>query len=184
MTKNLIETTEISLPDLATDIEVTTEKEIRRSRMLEVVRQYISDQEWNVEEREREDGGTNFMMNFRMKHGTQRVFMDVFGDGDRFAVFAYAPVNIPEESRTSVAVYTTLLNHSILIGKLEMDMDDGELRMAAAVDVEGSQLSTEMISSMENITIIGMDKNLGAILKIVYGNCTPQEAYAAYRADS
>jgi hypothetical protein len=182
MTQNQTETTELAIPELETSLEVLTETEIRRCKMREVVRQYLTNQEWRCDERERQDGGMSFICQFNMKNGNLRVFMDAFGDGDRFAVYCYSPVMIPEEYREAVAIYTVLVNNGIVLGKLEMDMEDGEVRMSTAVDVAGSELSLEMISVMENITIIAMDNHLASVLKIVYGGCTPQEALAAHEA--
>lgn len=170
----------VQVPQMQTDIEVMTEQQIRFNHMLEEVRKYHINQEWKYDENGRNDGGISFASQFKMSHGTQRFFMDVFGDGNRFAVFSYPCFEVPEEFWPAVAIYTTYVNYGRLIGKMELDMSDGEIRMSACVNVMDSHLSQDMISVMENLVIIDLDKHTPAIMKIIYGGLSPSAAYDYY----
>jgi hypothetical protein len=63
-------------------------------------------------------------------------------------------------------------------------MDEGTLRYSCAVAVEGSSLSCEMISLMENSAICGMDEHFPAIMAIVHGGKTAREAFDAMLAET
>jgi hypothetical protein len=63
-------------------------------------------------------------------------------------------------------------------------MENGDLRMTAAVDVEDSELSRKMINIMENIVILEMNRHMSSILAIIYGNLAAVDAYALYRNGS
>lgn len=178
---NDIETSEeYSLPVLhGNEVEVLPQNE-RLTNMLQTVRDYIAQEDWNCEERPRADGGVTFSLSFRMTNGTQRVIIEVQGDGDRFQIYAYAPILVREEHRVAVAVFSTYANYHMGVAHLEMDMRDGELRMLSSVDVEDSFLSMRMISLMENATIIQMDQCMGSILSIIYGGISPEQAFELF----
>jgi len=171
-------------PELDTDIKLPLQTDVRRNRMLETVRQYFIEEDWSAEELTRPDGGSCFAIQFQMPHGLLQVFIDVFGDGDRFAVHAYSSIQVPEQHRIQVAIYTAYANFNMLTSRLELDMENGDLRMTATVDVEDSELSRKMIHIMENIVIIEMNRHMSSILAIIYGNLTAVDAYALYRNGS
>ncbi|MGI9213976.1 MAG: hypothetical protein ACR2HF_16025 [Methylococcaceae bacterium] len=169
------------LPEMQTEYEVASDQKTSLQRMIDAVNDYINSTGWHPGEQiPRKDGGITFALQFNMDNGHLRVFMEVYGDGDRFAIYAYPVISIPEEHRLSVALYATYVNHAMLLGKLQLDMEDGELRMCNSIDVDSSFLSQNMLIVMERLTIMGMDNHMEFILGILYGGRSPEEAYKAY----
>lgn len=153
-------------------------------RLIDAVERYIDTQGWRKEQIDYEGGRIGFGLRFKMQHASYRVFFDVIPELDRFAVYCYSPVDIPEELRLHVAEFCARTNYRIYNGKLEIQMDEGTLRYSCAVTVEGSSLSPEMISLMENTAICGMDDHFPAIMTIVHGGKTAREAFYALFAET
>jgi hypothetical protein len=153
-------------------------------RLIDAVEHYIETQGWRKEKMDYEGGRIGFGLRFKMQHASYRVFFDVVPDLKRFAVYCYGPVDIPEGLRLQVAEFCARANYRIYNGKLEIQMDEGTLRYSCAVAVEGSSLSCEMISLMENSAICGMDEHFPAIMAIVHGGKTAREAFDAMLAET
>jgi hypothetical protein len=153
-------------------------------QLIDAVEHYIDIQGWWKEKVAYEGGRIGFGLRFKMQHASYRVFFDVVQDLKRFAVYCYSPVDIPEGLRLQVAEFCARANYRIYNGKLEIHMDEGTIRYFSAVVVEGSTLSSEMISLMENSAICGMDEHFPAIMTIVHGGKTAREAFDSMLADS
>ncbi len=152
----------------------------RLATMLQTVRDYITQNEWNCEETPRDDGGVLFATYFNLENGNLRVAIKVLGDGNHCRIYAYAPFYIKEEYRAAVAVFTTYINYQTTVTKLEMDMEDGELRMSCSVNVAGSFLSREMFEFMEYGVIALMNRCLGLVMSMMYGGISPKQAFERY----
>lgn len=150
-------------------------------RMIDVVREYLAEYEWDCEENTRSDGGTSFMAGIRLKNGIFRVFMDVYGDGDRFTITAYPyPLSeITPEHIPAVALYSVYVNHNRL-ARLELDLSDGVIAMKAAMLVKGSFLAKETIRIMEILVVNGMDENFDILQEITRNGLSPEAAFELY----
>jgi hypothetical protein len=150
-------------------------------RMIDVVREYLAEYEWDCEEETRSDGGTCFMAGIRMKNGIVRVFMDVYGDGDRFTITAYPyPYSeISQEHLAAVALYSVYLNNNRL-ARLELDLSDGVYSMKAGMLVKGSFLNRETIRILEILVVNGMDEQLDILQEITRNGRSPKEAFELY----
>lgn len=153
-------------------------------QLIAAVEQYIDVQGWRKEKVAYEDGHLGFRMSFRMQHASYRTFFDLLPDQGRFAVYSYCPVEIPEEARGLVAEFIARANYRLYHGKLEIHMDEGTVRYCCTVSVEGSCLSQEMISLMENAAICGMDDHFPALMVIVHGGKGAREVFERLLIDA
>ncbi len=119
-----------------------------------------------------------------MKHASYRTFFDVDPSRHSFTVTDYSPFVIPEQERLKVAELIMRINYTLFLGRFEMDMDEGEIRVCTTVCIEGSHLSQEMISIMENHTLLTIDDYFPVLMSVVHGDKTPQQAFEIYKSNA
>ena len=145
----------------------------------DAVRQYLDHDGWNYDVRERE-GVVMFGATVTLPNGEFRVSFDADDGLERFGVYVYSSIFIPEAKRLAVAEYLTRVNCTRYLGKIEMDLDDGEVRSVATVTVEGSALSQAMINTLENAAHFNLNDAYPGMMTIAFGDTTPQAAFEAY----
>ncbi|MEW6039160.1 MAG: YbjN domain-containing protein [Pseudomonadota bacterium] len=151
--------------------------------MLDAVRQYLDSDGWTYSERER-NGIFTLIATVGLPSGEFRTCFDVNDEDERFAVFVYAPVKVPEQHRPAVAEFLTRVNHRLFLGKFEFDLDDGAVRMVSTVFMGGSILSRAMIEQMENTAHMSMNQYWPGIMSVAYGGQSSAEALAAVDAET
>ncbi|QXP84744.1 YbjN domain-containing protein [Methylococcus sp. Mc7] len=151
--------------------------------MLDAVRHYLDSDGWTYSERER-GGLFSLSATVGLASGEFRTFFDVNDEEERFAVYVYAPVKVPEKYRGSVAEFLTRVNYRLFLGKFEFDLDDGQVRMVSTVFMGGSALSQAMIDQMENSAHMTMNKYWPGIMSVAYGGQSAAEALAAVDAEA
>lgn len=150
--------------------------------MLQVVLQDLSDLGWTHDVRE-EDERTVVTTRVSQNHGAVRAVFDINVSRDRFGIFVYAPLHIPEANRSDVMVYLTRANYRVYLSKFEFDLRDGELRVVSSVIPAGSTLSVQMVARMRRDALRVMDVYMPGVLAIVYGHRTADEAWEALNAE-
>ena len=145
----------------------------------DAVRQYLDHDGWHYDINER-DGLVMFGSGVTLPNGDFRTSFDADDGRERFGVYVYSSVFIPEAKRMAVAEYLTRVNYTRYLGKIEMDLDDGEIRSVATVTVEGSQLSQAMIGHLENAAHFNLNDAYSGMMSIAFGDTTPQDAFDAY----
>jgi hypothetical protein len=98
-------------------------------------------------------------------------------DGARFFADPHWPFG--QRHRQAVAELLTRLNFGLTIGNFELDFDDGEVRYRSSVDVEGTELTSELIKPLAAAAVLNMDYYLPGIRAVATGDATPLEAFAA-----
>lgn len=64
------------------------------------------------------------------------------------AVYGILPFMIPESHQSAAMLLITQINYNMLIGNLEMDVDDGEIRYKNAIDVDAVGIDNAMIEQL------------------------------------
>jgi hypothetical protein len=158
---------------------MTNLKETSRP-IAEAVKQYLDHEGWNYETNERE-GLVMFGSGVTLPNGEFRSSFDADDGRERFGVYVYSAIFIPEAKRLAVAEYLTRVNYTRYLGKIEMDLDDGEIRSVATVTVEGSQLSQAMINSLENAAHFNLNDAYPGLMAIAFGDISAQAAFDRYQ---
>lgn len=107
-------------------------------------------------------------------------YFDADDEDNRFCVFVYCTINVPEPERLAVAEYLTRVNYRLFLGKIEMDLDDGQIRATTAISLKDCQLSQAMIEDMENAAHFALNDAFPGIMGIAYGNQSAEEAFNVY----
>lgn len=66
------------------------------------------------------------------------------------AVYSILPFRVPDSHRASLVVSLTQLNYDLVIGNLELDLSDGELRFKTSLDIEVTGLDDGVIGYLLN----------------------------------
>lgn len=146
----------------------------------EAVKQYLDSEGWNYEINDRE-GLIMYGAGVTLPNGEFRSSFDADDGRERFGVYVYSAIYIPEAKRLAVAEYLTRVNYTRYLGKIEMDLDDGEIRSVATVTVEGSSLSQAMISHLENAAHFNLNDAYPWMMAIAFGDLSPQAAFDSYQ---
>lgn len=77
-----------------------------------------------------------FRMPVRGVRGEWICIVRVFPESQRLLVYSILPQNVPEERRPRIAELFIRINYGLVLGNLEMDWVDGEVRYKTSMDVE------------------------------------------------
>lgn len=69
-----------------------------------------------------------------------------FGEQQLMAVYSILPFSVPENHRAEMLAVLSYLNYDLMIGNLEMDLADGELRFKTSIDLEVTGLNELVLS--------------------------------------
>ncbi|MHB8865621.1 MAG: YbjN domain-containing protein [Pirellulaceae bacterium] len=118
----------------------------------------------------------SLVADFRLEVGTCRVIAAVDAESGLFQVFGYSPICVPEGARRLIAETITRANYGLRIGKFEMDCEEGELRFQVAHILTDDRLDDDVIGRLMGTTVAMLDMYLPAVLSVIFGNETPQDA--------
>ena len=156
--------------------ETVTDTQFMFHPLIKAVQAYTDTAGWSLAWRQYQAGLLGCCVTFSMDHASYKTFFDVDMARNFFSVTAYAPHNIPEYARSTLAELLTRINYELFLSKFEMDFGDGELRVSTTICIEGSQLSQDMIRIMENCALTDLDHYFPAILAVVNEGCSAQKA--------
>ena len=105
-----------------------------------------------------EPGNQIIIFNLNAKSANFRCLLSMMTTDERFAVYFTSPIKVPEEHRPKVAEYIVRVNYGIMIGHLDMDFSDGEVRFKASTDVQGTQLSKDMVKQMIGSSLKALER--------------------------
>ncbi len=117
-------------------------------------------------------------MGFRGNNGSWQCFAQAKDEQQQFIFYSVLETNVPPDKRQAVAEFLTRANYGLIIGNFEMDFSDGEVRYKTSVDVEGGQLTPQMIKTLVYLNVLMMDKYLPGIMSVIYADVPPAEAIA------
>ncbi len=113
---------------------------------------------------------------FRLDFGTCRVIVAIDAEDRLLQVFGYSPVRVPVGARPMVAEAIGRANFGLRVGKLELDFSDGEMRFQACQLLADDHLDDDVIGRMMGTTMACLEMYLPAMMSVVVGNETPEDA--------
>jgi hypothetical protein len=102
----------------------------------------------------------------------------VVADANMVAVYSRAPLAVPASHRAAVAELIVRSNWESVVGSLELDYADGEIRFRTSVDVEDVALSQQLLVNLVRDNVIGLDEVLPALRAVAAGQAEPADALA------
>ena len=88
----------------------------------------------------------------------------------------FAPVRVPEGCRPAVAEAVLRVNYGLLVGKFELNCDDGDLRLHVSHMLNDERFEEQILDRMVYGSLNTMDIYLPAFLSVIYANEIPKEA--------
>lgn len=155
-------------------IEVQTALvDVQARKLLDRVGDYLTEKDWNFSRLEEKDCLT---FNLRLRDASVRVFIDTWeGEGwSRIMVYAIYPTYVPAQRRQAVAEAIARINYVNTLGNLEMDMNDGEVRVRTTLEGDAF-IGDEMIDRSIRKSLDLADQYQAALLSIAFGNAAPQD---------
>ena len=86
---------------------------------------------------------------------------------EQFVFYSVPPLGVPEDRRPAVTEFITRANFGLRIGTFELDLDDGEVRLRAGIDVEGDSLSAALVRQVVFASVTLMERYLPGLLAVV-----------------
>ncbi len=142
-------------------------------KLMDAVTAFLKQDGWPYEMME---GDTVARVQFQGDNAQFTCYAQTREDVGQFVFYSLFPVGIPEHKRHEVAEFITRANYDMVLGNYEMDFDDGELRYKTSIDVEGSQLTPELIKPVLYANVLMMDQYLPGVMSVIYADASPQAA--------
>ncbi len=103
-------------------------------------------------------------------------------------MIAQSALRIPHEERITACELLMRANHGLMFGAFDIDFSDGEIRFKVSIDVEGGALGVPAVHSMITVALDMYELWYPALMKVVYGGVTPEDAVnevnARFRGDA
>jgi hypothetical protein len=162
----------ISLPEVD-DTQNFIILERRRRELYKTLLRFLEYKEWIFKSHEDK---LTVEIPYKAKNGSWNCFAELIPERETLVFYSMLSNPIPESKRAEVAEFITRANSRLLLGNFELDFTDGELGYKTSVDVEGGQLTFNMLNNMLYANVITLDIYLPGIMNVLYGNLSPQEA--------
>ena len=161
--------------DFDNSAELKSEKDIP---IVDFLKQYFEDKEWpyNYYQPKIRDSQKSHYLSLRMRN-KQLDCGYLFRVQERnklLAVYGILPFLIPESHQSAAMLLITQINYDMMIGNLEMDVDDGEIRYKNAIDIEAVGLDDDILEHLLQ-SIIAMTTVAHEIFSDLVNNQDPAE---------
>lgn len=146
--------------DFDNDIDsMTQQTELNDTPIVNYLKQYFDEQQWHYNhyrpkssdsDNNNNDSQQSHYLSFRMRNKKLDCgyLFRVQEHNNLLAVYGILPFLIPESHQSAAMLLITQINYDMLIGNLEMDINDGEIRYKNAIDVEAVGMDESTIEHL------------------------------------
>ena len=151
--------------------------------IIDFLKQYFNDKQWRYTHyRPKSSGNRNtdrqqshhLSLRMRNKNLDCGYLFRVQENNKLLAVYGILPFLIPESHQSAAMLLITQINYDLLIGNLEMDVNDGEIRYKHAIDVEAVGIDNDIIEHLLQ-SVIAMTTVANEIFSDLINNQNPAE---------
>ncbi|MDY6893327.1 MAG: YbjN domain-containing protein [Chloroflexota bacterium] len=152
-------------------------------RMMDLVSRVLEENEWPFPQTEQEG---IVQTTFQGENGQWTCYAFATEEQQRLVFYSVCPVHAPQTSQQAVAELIARINYGLVTGNFEFDFDDGEICFKTSVDCSGvdgedDNLIMALVEPIVFTNVVIMDMFLPAILKVIYGDMSPEQALAEIR---
>jgi hypothetical protein len=133
-------------------------------RILEAGRSFFERDGWPYA-----DQGGRLATAFGGEHGNYTCWLVEREQHQQMVLYAVSPTTVPPERRLAMSELLARANFGIVMGNLEMDWDDGEVRYKTSADVEGIELHDVFVRNLVHACVLGMDQYQPAVAEVAAG---------------
>ena len=146
--------------------------------IVDFLKQYFDDKDWpyNHYQPKIRDSQKSHYLSLRMRNKQLDCgyLFRVQEKNKLLAVYGILPFLIPESHQSAAMLLITQINYDMMIGNLEMDVDDGEIRYKNAIDIEAVGLDDDILEHLLQ-SIIAMTTVAHKIFSDLVNNQDPAE---------
>ena len=170
-----------------TDIDTAIGKDFENSAeqksdsdipIVDYLKQYFDDKEWHYNHYQPKirDSQKSHYLSLRMRNKRLDCgyLFRVQERNKLLAVYGILPFLIPESHQSAAMLLMTQINYDMVIGNLEMDVNDGEIRYKNAIDIEAVGLDDDILEHLLQ-SIIAMTTVAHEIFSNLVNNQNPAE---------
>ena len=161
--------------DFDNSAELKSENDIP---IVDFLKQYFDDKDWpyNYYQPKIRDSQKSHYLSLRMrdKQLDCGYLFRVQEKNKLLAVYGILPFLIPDSHQSAAMLLITQINYDMMIGNLEMDVDDGEIRYKNAIDIEAVGLDDDILEHLLQ-SIIAMTTVAHEIFSDLVNNQDPAE---------
>lgn len=100
----------------------------------------------------------------------------VHDERDVVALYSVLPAATADDSRPDVAAYVTAANHGLLLGSLEIDLNDGEVRMKTSFRAGNVNDLGEELTAQLGFNIAVVATYAPGLAQVLAGEASPLDA--------
>jgi hypothetical protein len=145
------------------------------AQIFETLIKFFQEDEWKISQLENKK---ILQMGFSGNNGNWTCYAQAIDEDGQFIFYSVCPVKVPPDKKISVAELITRANYGLLIGNFELDFNDGEIRYKTSIDIQDQSLTSSLIRQLVYANVVMMDRYMPAIMAVIYGNFSPQQAIA------
>src|SRR5262245_55788721 len=123
-------------------------------------------------------GNGCFRLRFSGKNGDYNMFAQASEEPSHLTVFTYCPVKMPEDRRAQVADYLNRVNYGLVLGCLEMDPADGQLRSRSSAPVGIGEPGPSVLAPLFDSSFYLVENWLPGLLRVAFGSEDAATAYS------
>jgi len=145
-------TSQLKTDHLETDSANAEPEDQSDTPIVDCLKQYFNDKQWHYTHYrpKTNDSQKSHHLSLRMRHKQINCgyLFRVQEKNKLLAIYGILPFLIPETHQSAAILLITQINYDMLIGNLEMDVNDGEIRYKNAIDVEAVGIDNEIIDHL------------------------------------
>ena len=146
------DTHQLKTDNLKTDSANAEPQNQSDTPIVDCLKQYFNDKQWHYTHYrpKTNDSQKSHHLSLRMRHKQINCgyLFRVQEKNKLLAIYGILPFLIPETHQSAAMLLITQINYDMLVGNLEMDVNDGEIRYKNAIDVEAVGLDNEIIEHL------------------------------------
>jgi hypothetical protein len=116
---------------------------------------YFEKQNWNYNIPKQ--GNNIATLGIATEKGKFHCIVDVNEEEKKIIFFSIYPVNVPVNSRVSMAEIMIRVNYTLFFGGYEMDFSDGEIRFKTSLIYEDIELTEKVLENIIKSNIVTLD---------------------------
>lgn len=146
------DTSQLKTDNLKTDSANAEPQNQSDTPIVDCLKQYFNDKQWHYTHYrpKTNDSQKSHHLSLRMRHKqiNYGYLFRVQEKNKLLAIYGILPFLIPESHQSAAMLLITQINYDMLVGNLEMDVNDGEIRYKNAIDIEAVGIDNEIIEHL------------------------------------
>ena len=154
------------------------------TRLAKPLKEFIEEQDWKDEITEDEERGfAQLSTRIRIANQSCRLFIDTHDERDAIAVHCYLPFNALPDNVVQTCVLANAINRRHRYTRLEIDPDDGELRIVMWTNFADLEPTGRNVDIMVDFCLSIPREWMGTIAEVALAGKPAEQVIAAREAE-